>query len=151
MERALERDGTYNACAALLDRTVARGFAEKAAFIDRRRSLTYRELQDDSRRFANLLHRIGVRREQRVALLLLDTVEFPIAFLGAIRAGIVPVPLNTLLTAEQYAYILRDARARALVVSAPLLPVIEPVLSRLADLERVIVVGGEAGPHVDFA
>ena len=55
-------------------------------------------------------------------LVLLDTVDFPAAFLGAIKAGIVPVPLNTLLTPDDYAYMLRDSRARALVVSAALLP-----------------------------
>ncbi|MGT2439702.1 AMP-binding protein [Bradyrhizobium betae] len=61
-----------------------------------------------------MLRRLGVRREERVAMIMLDTVDFPVVFLGAIRAGIVPVPLNTLLTADQYAYILADSpRARA--------------------------------------
>lgn len=137
---------TYNATVELLDRTVARVPANKPAFIDRARSLSYGELQADTRRFANLLLRLGLRREQRIGLILLDTVAFPIAFLGAMRAGIIPVPLNTLLTAEQYAYMLRDARARALLVSAALLPIVEPILPRLADLEHVIVVGEAAGP-----
>jgi 4-hydroxybenzoate-CoA ligase len=74
--------------------------------------ITYGALQAQTRRLANLLKRLGVRREERVAMMMLDTVDFPIVFLGSIRAGIIPVPLNTLLTAEQYAYVLADCRAR---------------------------------------
>ena len=111
----------YNAASDLLDRNIAAGRADKVAFIDRERRLTYDELARQSARLANLLQRRGVRREDRVALVLLDTVDFPVVFLGAIRAGIVPVPLNTLLTAEQYAYILADTRARIAFVSEPLL------------------------------
>ncbi len=87
--------------------------------------LTYGDLQKQSRRLANLLRRLGVRREERVAMIMLDTVDFPIVFLGAIRAGIVPVPLNTLLTAEQYAYVLADCRARVLFISEALLPALK--------------------------
>src|SRR5216683_8280534 len=111
----------YNAASDLLDRNIAAGRADKVAFIDRERRLTYDELARQSARLANLLVRRGVRREDRAALVLLDTVDFPVVFLGTIRAGIVPVPLNTLLTAEQYAYILADTRARVAFVSEPLL------------------------------
>jgi 4-hydroxybenzoate-CoA ligase len=146
------QEETYNAVAELLDRNVAGGRGDKVAFIDRRRRLTYRELQADSCRVANLLMKLGVRREQRVAMIMLDTVEFPMVFLGAMRAGAVPVPLNTLLMPEQYAYMLKDSRARALFVSAPLLKVVETILPRLSDLEAVVVVGeGAASPHADFA
>ena len=102
----------YNAASDLIEPNLAAGRADKPAFIDRERRITYGELQRESGKLANHLHRLGVRREERVALVLLDTVDFPVIFLGAIRAGIVPVPLNTLLTAEQYAYILADTRAR---------------------------------------
>src|SRR4028119_2503915 len=113
------QEETYNAVAELLALNVAGGRGDKVAFIDRRRRLTYRELQADSCRVANLLIKLAVRREQRVAMIMLDTVEFPIVFLGAMRAGAVPVPLNTLLTPEQYAYMLKDSRARAPFVPAP--------------------------------
>ena len=146
------REDTYNAVAELLDRNVAQGRGDKVAFVDRHRTLTYGELQADSRRVANLLTRLGVRREQRVAMIMLDTVEFPMVFLGAMRAGAVPVPLNTLLTPEQYAYMLKDSRARALFVSAALLKTLEPILARLSDLEAVVVVGdGAASPQTVFA
>src|SRR3974390_2334322 len=108
----------YNACEDLLDRNVAAGRKDKIAFIDPNRSLSYGALAVEPRRFANLLKDLGVRREQRIALALLDTVEYPAAFLGAIRAGVIPVCLNTLLASEQYAYMLADSRADVLFVSA---------------------------------
>ena len=64
----------------------------------------------------------GLRREERVLLLAHDSVDWPVAFLGALYAGIVPVAVNTLLTADDYAYMLADSRARGAVVSGALLP-----------------------------
>ena len=97
---------SYNAVTWLLDRNVEEGRGGKLVFADTVSELTYGGLQKETRRLANLLRRLGVRREERVAMIMLDTVDFPIVFLGAIRAGIVPVPLNTLLTTDQYAYVL---------------------------------------------
>ena len=94
-----------------------------------------------------MLRRLGVRREERVAMIMLDTVDFPAVFLGAIRAGIVPVPLNTLLTSDQYAYVLADCRARVLFISEALLPVVKDMLGRMPDLEHVIVAGNDAHGH----
>jgi 4-hydroxybenzoate-CoA ligase len=137
----------YNAVTWLLDRNVDEGRAGKLAFTDTVSELTYGELQTQSRRLANLLRRLGVRREERVAMIMLDTVDFPIVFLGSIRAGIVPVPLNTLLTSEQYAYVLADCRARVLFISEALLPVVKDMVGRMPDLEHVIVVGNDAYGH----
>ena len=136
----------YNAAVDMVDRNVAQGRRAKPAFIDPVETLTYGELQARSCRMANLLGTYGVPREARVALLLLDTVDFPVAFWGAIRAGVVPVCLNTLLTTEQYGYILGDSRARALIVSAPLLPIVQPILGQLPFLKHIFVAGGEPPP-----
>jgi len=133
--------GTYNAVTWLLDRNVEAGRAEKLAFTDTVSELSYGELQRQSRRLANLLRRLGVRREERVAMIMLDTTDFPVVFLGAIRAGVVPVPLNTLLTSDQYAYVLADCRARVLFISQALLPVVKDIVGRMPDLEHVIVSG----------
>jgi 4-hydroxybenzoate-CoA ligase len=133
----------YNAAADFIDAAVARGLAQKAAFIDPDRALTYGELQACSCRFAAALADLGLRREERLALLLYDTVDFPSAFWGSVRAGIVALPLNTLLTAEQYAYILNDSRAAAIVVAAPLGKTLAPILDRLPHLRTIILVGGE--------
>src|ERR1700676_3071116 len=136
--------GSYNAVTWLLDRNVDEGRTKKLAFTDTVSELTYGELQQQSRRLANLLRRLGVRREERVAMIMLDTVDFPIVFLGAMRAGIVPVPLNTLLTSDQYAYVLADCRARGLFISEALLPVVKDMLGRMPDLDHVVVSGADA-------
>ena len=141
----------YNAVTYLLDRNIDAGRANKLAFTDPAARLTYGDLQLESRRLANLLKRLGVRREERIAMIMLDTIAFPIVFLGAIRAGIVPVPLNTLLTAEQYAYVLSDCRARVLFISDALLPVVQELLGRMPDLAHVVVVGKDAQGYLSLA
>jgi 4-hydroxybenzoate-CoA ligase len=131
----------YNAVTDFVDANVARGLGNKIAFIDPERSLTYGGLQARSISFANALRELGVEHEQRVALLLNDTVDYPAAFWGTIRAGAIAVPLNTYLPHPQYAYILNDCRATALVVAAPFAQTIAPVLDRLARKPVLIVVG----------
>jgi 4-hydroxybenzoate-CoA ligase len=135
----------YNAVADLVDATVARGLGDKTAFIDPERALTYGELQAQSCRLGAALLSLGLRPEERLALLLYDTVDFPIAFWSGVRAGIVVLPLNTLLTVEQYAYILGDSRAVAIAVAAPLLKTLLAVIDRLPCLRTIIVV--DAGAH----
>src|SRR6476469_3596457 len=142
---------SYNAVTWLLDRNVDEGRGEKLAVTDTVSELSYGELQRQSRRVANMLRRLGVRRDARVAMIMLDTVDFPPVFLGAIRAGIVPVPLNTLLTSGEYAYILADCRARVLFVSEALLPVIKDVVGRMPDLEHVVVSGAKQNGHKQLA
>ena len=131
----------YNAVTDFVDANVARGLGNKIAFIDPERSLTYGGLQARSTRFANALRELGVEHEQRVALLLNDTVDYPVAFWGTIRAGAVAIPLNTYLPHPQYAYILNDCRATALVVDAALADTMWPVLETLPRRPIVIVVG----------
>src|SRR5437763_11556623 len=128
-----------NAVDYFVDRHLREGRGERLAFVDPWRSLTYAELADRSARFAAGLHATGIDRERRIALLMLDTIDFPIAFWGAIRAGVVPVPVNTLLPPEAVAYILDDSRAAALVVSAPLLSPLTDRLGSLAGLRQIIV------------
>ena len=142
----------YNACADLLDSNIEAGRGAKVAFIDPSRHLTYAQLAEATRRFANLTRRLRLRREERVLMVMADTIDFPIVFLGAIRAGIVPVPVNTLLSAAQYAYMLADSRAQALFVSTELLASVTPALEELGWNRPVIVCGGASRPpHLDFA
>jgi len=141
----------YNAVTDFVDTPVARGLGEKIAFIDADRSLTYGELQARSCRFAAALRDLGLRPEERLALLLYDTVDFPVAFWGGVRAGIVVLPLNTLLTADQYAYILGDSRASAIVAAVPLAKALLPILDRLPRLRTVILVNAGADEQAAFA
>src|SRR5579864_6266534 len=139
-----DTSGAYNAVTWLLDRNIDEGRADKLAYTDTVSELTYGGLQKQTCRVANMLRRLGVRREERVAMIMHDTVDFPAVFLGAIRAGVVPVPLNTLLTSDQYAYVLADCRARVLFISEPLLPVVKDMVGRISDLDHVIVCGNDA-------
>ena len=131
----------YNAAVDLVERNLVAGRGERIAFIDDANRYTYRELSERINRCANAWRRLGMRMEDRVVLLLHDGIDFPVAFLGAIKAGVVPIPCNTLLTAAEYEYLLADSRARAVVVSAPLLPRVEPLKAALPQLEHLIVSG----------
>src|SRR5579863_5501661 len=141
-----------NAADYFVDRHVNEGRGACVMCRDPWRSLTYGELAEATRRFAGALRAVGIAREQRVVLLMLDTIDFPIAFWGAIRAGVVPVPINTLLTHEMVGYILADSRASALVISAPLVEALLPVLHSVPELRRIIVSqpdGGDVAPLGD--
>ena len=109
--------------------------ASKIAYIDDVGSLTYGELAHRVRKFAAALTHLGLRREERVLLLMLDTIDWPVAFLGCLYAGVVPVAVNTLLTAQDYAYMLADSRAQAALVSGALLDVLHEA-KRLAGPEQ---------------
>src|SRR5690349_8910888 len=133
---------TYNATADVLERNLTR--AERPAFRQDGRVTTYGALCERANRAGNALRALGVQMEQRVLLCMLDTPDLPAAFWGAMKAGLVPVPVNTLLTTADYDYLLRDSRARVLVVSAALLPKLEPVLRGQPFLQAVVVSGGPA-------
>jgi benzoate-CoA ligase len=133
---------TYNAAADLVGRNLAAGLADKCAYIDDFGSYSYRELDRAVRRAAAMLRDLGLQPEQRVLLCMLDTFDLPVVFLGAIRAGIVPVLANTLLTADDYAWMLADSRARLAIVSAPLAAQFVDVRALAPALERIVVVGG---------
>jgi benzoate-CoA ligase len=142
----LPRD--YNAAVDLIERNLKAGRGGKVAFHDDRGSYSYAELAERVDRAANALRDLGIEPEQRVLLCLLDSIDFPTMFLGAIKAGVVPVPVNTLLTTADYEFMLRDSRARALIVSAPLVERFAPILPRQPALKHVIVSGSEpVGGH----
>jgi benzoate-CoA ligase len=137
----------FNAAHDLLERNLRAGRADKIAFIDDRGSHSYGVLAAEVNRFANSLHGFGMHMEQRILLCLQDGIDFPIAFLGAIKAGIVPIPVNTMLSPADYAYMLHDSRAPMLVVSQPLLPQIQPILGQSPFLKHVLVSGTPAPPR----
>ena len=125
-----------------MDRNVAEGRGEKTAYIDPSRNLTYGELRDNAARIGPMLARMGIEQENRIALVLLDTVDFPVLFWGAIRAGIVPVLVNTRLTVDQYRYLFEDSRAKAVFVSTALLPIVQEAAQDLPNVKEIVVVGG---------
>ena len=137
----------YNAAADLLERNLQAGRAGKTAYIDAAGSHTYGELAERVDRMANVLTQRGIEPEQRVILCMSDTIDLVAAFLGAIKAGIVPVPINTRLTERDYAYIVADSRAAGVIVSEPFLSAFQGHIDSHAGLKTVLVSGGDAHGH----
>jgi benzoate-CoA ligase len=114
--------------------------ADKAAYVDDHGTLRYGDLADRVRRMAAGLRGLGIKREERVLLLMLDCNDWPVSLLGAMYAGVVPVAVNTLLTADDYAYMLEHSRAQAVLVSGALLPTLNAALVRSDhEVQKVIV------------
>jgi len=140
----------YNFAADVIDRNLKAGRADKPAFIDPRGTWTYGQLADRVARFAAVLRALGVRREERVLMVMLDTIDWPTAFLGCLKAGAVAVPVNTLMTEDDYRFMLADSRARVLVVSEALYPRFEKLIGESPDLEHVVISGDDAHGHKRF-
>ncbi|OXR50597.1 MULTISPECIES: benzoate-CoA ligase family protein [unclassified Pusillimonas] len=122
--------------------------ADKTAYIDDNRRMTYGELATRVSTFAGLLKNLGIRREERILLVMHDTIDWPVVFLGAMHGGVVPVAVNTLLTAEDYAYMLEHSRAQAIFTSPALLDTVQKAVSQSNNEVRHIVVaeGGNTLP-----
>ena len=112
----------------------------KTALIDDVGSVTYGELTEQIRRFAGGLKAMGLKREERVLLLMHDSSDWVVAFLGSLYAGVVPVAVNTLLTAEDYAFMLTNSRAQAALVSGALLPTLQAAMNLVkTEVQHVVI------------
>jgi benzoate-CoA ligase family protein len=138
---SIEIPEVFNVSTAFLDQNLEQGRADRVAIYAGDRRITYRDLGAQVNRAGNALRALGVRPEERVFLLLLDSPEFAYLFWGAIRIGAVAVPTNTALRPQDYAYMLRDSRASVLVVSEDLLPAAEEAMRHSPPLRHVIVAG----------
>jgi len=145
---AIPRD--YNFAADILKRNLDAGRAGKLAYIDQRQGWTYGDLAERVERFGHVLRSLDIRREERILLCLLDSIDWPTAFLGAIKAGVVPVPVNTLLTEDDYRFMLDDSRARLLVVSEELYPKFAKLIGASGNLAHVVVSGETTYGHPRF-
>jgi benzoate-CoA ligase len=141
----------FNIVPVLVDRHVAAGHGDRPAILTPDATITYAELAAGVNRAARLLQGLGLRMEERVALLLPDGPEFAYVFFGAMKAGMVPVPLSTLGTPADVDYALRDSRAAALVAEARLYATVEGVCRAAPALRHRIVVGDDAPGAIAFA
>src|SRR2546421_6665868 len=133
---------TFNVADYLVDRHVREGRGDRTAILCGDEAITYAQVAERSNRVANALKAIGLGREERVMLLLLDTPAFVYSFFGAQKLGAVPIPTNTLLKSHDYRYMLNDSRARVVIASEPLLPQLAAIpRHELPDLEHIIVDG----------
>ena len=136
-----------NAATWFVDRHIDEGRADKIAFREAwegGRALSFGALFEATGRFAAALQNAGIHREERAAMFVLDQQEFPIAFWGAIKAGVQPIALNTLLAADVYRAILADSRAAIAFVSAELLETVLPATQDSQFLRNIVVIGGNA-------
>jgi benzoate-CoA ligase len=138
----MESGPRYNAAADLIERNLEAGRGAKTAIIDDRGQYTYAELAERVSRFANAVRGLGLHSEQRILICLHDGIDFPTAFLGAIKAGIVPVAVNTQLSPSEFAFMLVDSRAGAVAVSAPVLTAMQAAVALLPEPRPEIIVSG---------
>jgi 4-hydroxybenzoate-CoA ligase len=140
----------FNAADYFVDRNIREGRADKVAVICEDRKLTYEQIRIGMNKTGNALTASGIRIEDRVALMLLDTEIFPQVFFGAIKIGAVSVCLNTLMRPKDYVYYLNDCRARMVMVDISLLPLIQEIRQELRYLEHLVVINGPA-PEGDYS
>jgi benzoate-CoA ligase len=138
----------YNAAVDLIDRNLSAGRQNKVAFIDHDGAYTFHELSERVGRCGHALREFGLGPGERLALCLVDTIDFPTSFLGAIKTGVIPVPVNTLWTASDYAYTLLDSGAKAAIVSEIRLPCFLDA-ARIAGWQGRVIVSS-AGYHPNF-
>ena len=138
----IELPRRYNAVEHFVDRHLTEGRADKIAFIDASGAHTYAALAARVNQAARVLAEAGIQAEQRVMMAMLDSIDFVAVFFGAIRIGAIPVPVNTLLTSDDYRYVLNDSRAAALVVSRALWHRWSVVVDDAPALKRTFVDGG---------
>src|SRR3989442_3945188 len=112
----------FNVADYLVDRHVRNGRGGRTAILCGDESVTYAQVAERSNRVGNGMRSLGLRREERVMLLLLDTPVFAYSFFGAQKLGAVPIPTNTLLKSQDYRYMLNDSRGTISIVSEPLMP-----------------------------
>ena len=118
----------------------------KTAFADDGGALSYGQLDERVRGLAAGLLGLLLRREERVLLLMHDGLDWPVAFLGSLYAGLVPVAVNTLLTADDYAYMLEHSRAQAVLVSGALLPTLTMAMIKSDHEVRKVIVSRPQAP-----
>jgi len=133
-----------NAATVFIDAHLAEGRGERIALRWRDRTISYAELAAKVNQTGNALRRLGVRAEERVLLVALDSPAFAYGFWGALKIGAVPVPVNTALRAEDYAYLLDDSRASTLIVSAELWPTLAPMI-RARPVSSIIIGAAQPG------
>jgi 4-hydroxybenzoate-CoA ligase len=140
----------FNAADYFVDRNIRQGKGHKVAIYTAHRNYTYNDVQKMVHKTANALIELGVRIEDRVMMLMLDVPQFYAIFWGAVKIGAAPIPVNTMLTPEDYEYYLNDSRARVLAVSTELLPVIYQIKGDLHYLRDLIVISEVDGAHIPF-
>jgi 4-hydroxybenzoate-CoA ligase len=144
------KEGTFNAAEYFVDRNIREGRGEKVAIYTEKRNYTYNDVEKMTNKTANAFIERGLRIDDRIMLLMLDVPAFYAVFWGAIKMGAVPIPINTMMTPSDYEYYLNDSRAKALVVSEQLLPMINQIEGDLPYLRDLIIASEDSGVCIPF-
>lgn len=140
----------YNFADDLFGRFRDKGWLDRTAFIDPHGSWSYAQLVERAQKFSLVLQEKGIQPGERVLMALLDTIDWPGVFLGTLHAGRVAVPVNTLMTEDDYRFMLADSGARMLVVSQALLPKFEKLVTALPDFHLIVADSHDELPHQDL-
>ena len=140
----------FNATDYFIDRNIRQGRGHKTAIYTDFRDYTYNDIQKMVNKTANGMRDLGVRVEDKIMMLLLDIPQFYAMFWGSIRIGAIPIPVNTMLTPEDYEFYLNDSRSRVLVISEELLPVINGIKGDLPYLRDIVVISETEGARIPF-
>ena len=140
----------FNAAVHFVDRNLQEGRGGRIAVVHAGRRYTYGDMFDRVSRWGNVLRTLGLEQERRIALLCLDSPEFVVGFFGAIRVGVVPIPMNTLLRPPDYELLLKDSRAAVLLVHRALWEPLAPLRHRFDHLRHVVVIGGPSEGCRDY-
>ena len=140
----------FNATDYFVDRNIREGRGHKVAIYSEYRNYTYNDMEKMTNKTANAFRELGVRVDDRVVILMLDVPQFYAVFWGAIKIGAVPIPVNTMLTPEEYEYYLNDSRARVLVVSEQLIANVMKIQGDLRYVRDLIVISEKTGAHIPF-
>jgi benzoate-CoA ligase len=140
----------FNAADYFVDRNIRQGRGHRIAIYTEHRNYSYNDVQKMVNKTANAMLDLGVRIEDRIMMLMLDIPQFYAIFWASVKIGAAPIPVNTMLTPEDYEYYLNDSRARWLVVSKELLPVIDQIKGDLHYLRDIIVISEVEGAHIPF-
>jgi 4-hydroxybenzoate-CoA ligase len=138
---AVDFPRAYNAAAQFIDRHLDEGRADKVAVIDSHGEYTYSDLARRVNQAGNALVGLGLEPESRVFMCMLDTVDLVAVFWGAIKAGLIPIPVNTLLTTTDYDYMLSDSRARVAIITDGLWDRFESIVDSKSNLHSVLISG----------
>jgi len=145
-----EQSDFFNATDYFIDRNVREGRGNKIAIYTEFRNYTHNDLQKMINKTANALREVDLRIDDRIMILMLDVPQFLAVFYGAIKIGAVPIPVNTMMTSDDYEYYLNDSRAKALAISEPLMPLVSKIKGNLPYLRDMVVISEQDGPIIPF-
>jgi len=140
----------FNAADYFLDRNIRQGRGHKVAVYTAHRNYSYNDIHKMANKTANGFRELGLRIDDKILIIMLDVPQFYAVFWGAIKIGAVPIPVNTMLTPEDYEYYLNDSRVRALVISDEMQPVVQNIKGELYYLRDLIVISEINGAHIPF-